>query len=557
MFDCRSRLSADHCNDPPATVMSRPLVLCLLIASVLAHGSALAQSSGKTSGQQDSVGKKLLESYKAVPIAFYVAKGEPNSCGKGCDTWIAADGMIDFGASGRLKKFLAERSHQKLPIFFHSAGGSVDHAIEIGRILRQQEVRAGVARTTPNACASSQPRDKACEAVKRAGKVLEAQLGISGSCSSACVYALVGAKIRLIAPGSRLGVHASVANRIFSNGTVLIAPLRQLQDINARTKRYLIEMGIDPGLLEVALGTPNENIRYLTRDEIARFRIDTRELMETPCAASEASPGRFVVDKLLVLAREGRYLERSFNVTCAKDPTDYWFSYRRNRVADEVELSLVRIDFPGRAAVFGPRSVSNWGGGEARNALVSAAELEEAARSNEIAVVEEGRAANRNLKIPTMGLAEALKKLRASCDQGQADATAAANPVKSAVPKLTETAWTVREDWPGRFSVNKLLQLSAVQDTAGRRLLRTLHVSCAKDPEDFWISYRRIPNDVEVSLVRMEIPERPAIFQSRGARRLGENEERNVLVSANGLEEAARSKKSPLLKKDAAVPTAS
>jgi hypothetical protein len=39
----------------------------------------------------------------APPMAFYVAKGAPDACGSGCDTWIAVEGHIDVGATFRLK----------------------------------------------------------------------------------------------------------------------------------------------------------------------------------------------------------------------------------------------------------------------------------------------------------------------------------------------------------------------------------------------------------------------------------------------------------------------
>src|SRR5476649_1376066 len=39
-------------------------------------------------------------------IMFFVAHGEPNACGHGCDEWIAAEGRIDVNAAQRLRKLL-------------------------------------------------------------------------------------------------------------------------------------------------------------------------------------------------------------------------------------------------------------------------------------------------------------------------------------------------------------------------------------------------------------------------------------------------------------------
>src|ERR1700680_572186 len=38
------------------------------------------------------------------PMAFYVAKGAAHSCGRGCDSWIAAEGQVDSGAAARFRE---------------------------------------------------------------------------------------------------------------------------------------------------------------------------------------------------------------------------------------------------------------------------------------------------------------------------------------------------------------------------------------------------------------------------------------------------------------------
>ena len=37
---------------------------------------------------------------------FYVARGAPDSCGRGCDRWIAVEGQINADAAGRFKAFV-------------------------------------------------------------------------------------------------------------------------------------------------------------------------------------------------------------------------------------------------------------------------------------------------------------------------------------------------------------------------------------------------------------------------------------------------------------------
>jgi hypothetical protein len=97
-------------------------------------------------------------------MVFYVAKGGPNSCGHGCNEWIAADGIIDGPAARRLDQLLAKLNGRKLPIFFHSPGGSAFGAVELGRLIHRQKLVAGVARTVPTGCDRDRLYEKPCQA---------------------------------------------------------------------------------------------------------------------------------------------------------------------------------------------------------------------------------------------------------------------------------------------------------------------------------------------------------------------------------------------------------
>ena len=53
---------------------------------------------------------------QAESMTFYVVKGAPDSCGRGCDSWIEADGKIESDTAARLKKFLERVRDRNLPI---------------------------------------------------------------------------------------------------------------------------------------------------------------------------------------------------------------------------------------------------------------------------------------------------------------------------------------------------------------------------------------------------------------------------------------------------------
>jgi hypothetical protein len=55
---------------------------------------------------------------KTPPMVFYVAKGSPDSCGAGCDSWIAVEGRVDGDTADRFRKFLHPLKDRHLPIYF-------------------------------------------------------------------------------------------------------------------------------------------------------------------------------------------------------------------------------------------------------------------------------------------------------------------------------------------------------------------------------------------------------------------------------------------------------
>jgi hypothetical protein len=221
------------------------------------------------------------------PVAFFVARGEADACGRNCDEWIAADGAIDLAAPQRLRALLDRLGRRKLPIYFHSPGGSITGALAIGRLLRERGLTAGVAWTVPQGCDPKVQREASCDKLKRSGRALPAQLDPSHTmCNSACVYAFVGAAVRRLAPGASLGIHSSSFSFIDRNGRASVRPSPTLLRATvaqsyALVTRYLADMGIDPALLTAARRVASDHIRFLTRAEVWRFNIDRRTFVES------------------------------------------------------------------------------------------------------------------------------------------------------------------------------------------------------------------------------------------------------------------------------------
>jgi len=90
------------------------------------------------------------------PMIFFVAKGEPDACGPGCNEWIAAEGMFDGpDVERRFRDVLSTVQGRNLPIVFNSLGGVIGEALVLGRLLRERRIAASIGESYPEGCTAS------------------------------------------------------------------------------------------------------------------------------------------------------------------------------------------------------------------------------------------------------------------------------------------------------------------------------------------------------------------------------------------------------------------
>ncbi|MDN5004836.1 hypothetical protein ACFQZO_28690 [Bradyrhizobium sp. GCM10027634] len=222
----------------------------------------------------------------ASTLTIYLAKGAPDSCGPGCDRWIAIEGEIDGNAAPRIRRFLAGVKDTQRPIYLYSPGGNVEQSYVIGRLLRGRKSIARVGRTLVTACAADAQVDAACLKTKNAGGEIDAELTTyHAMCNSACAYVFLGATSREVAPDAALAVHNSrLVLAIRGNPPpALIAELKQRRTAAADHDRtaYIVAMGTSRELDDLIRTVKFENLHMLTRAELYRFGVDTRPLAET------------------------------------------------------------------------------------------------------------------------------------------------------------------------------------------------------------------------------------------------------------------------------------
>jgi hypothetical protein len=236
-----------------------------------------------TSAWADSEAEKALaEVNKIPPMEFVIAKGAADACGTGCDSWIAAEGRIVPGTPARLRAVLDKLGKRNLPIFFASPGGKVNEGLEIGRMLRQRKMTAGIGRTVPANCMPAKSLSD-CGKLLREKPDSEATLWTKDvGCNSSCAYAILGAVKRDIAPTAHIGVHtvhfdhSALGQSTSQRQRDQIAKASEIR-FRRQILAYLAEMKIDRALLELALQTKFEHAYFLTRAEIFDLGIDRRE----------------------------------------------------------------------------------------------------------------------------------------------------------------------------------------------------------------------------------------------------------------------------------------
>lgn len=157
------------------------------------------------------------------------------------DGRLIATGSIAPGSARTFAAEIDERGAYVKTVVLTSAGGSVQDAMEMGRLIRAKNIATEV----------------------EPGHI----------CASSCPLVFAGGTTRKAAPKAELGVHQMVAlgpRPLNQNEAMADA-----QRISAQVQGYLKEMGVDLGLWVRAMETPNTRLYNLTPAEMLEFKLAT------------------------------------------------------------------------------------------------------------------------------------------------------------------------------------------------------------------------------------------------------------------------------------------
>jgi hypothetical protein len=141
-------------------------------------------------------------------------------------------------------------------IVFNSPGGNVGSALRLGRMIRA----AGLDTL----------------------QVRQLQ------CASACSLAFLGGVHRDAEPGS-IGVHRAFLKP--ADGMSNEEAAARVQLGTAAITSYVVEMGVDPKLMELASSYDQHDIKYLSASEMAELRVTNVASSQSPADTSQVSTG--------------------------------------------------------------------------------------------------------------------------------------------------------------------------------------------------------------------------------------------------------------------------
>lgn len=183
-------------------------------------------------------------------------------CKPDCPMIIFANGQITAESPNEFYQFVATTpgiDKVRNAVMINSPGGQVVGALMLGLVWKQLNMVTYVARPI----------------VDGAGN---AAAIVPARCFSACAYALMGARTRIVPEGSQVGIHRMhsfayqrdpAENRYESRH--VFAPDRDVEIL----RRYTKIVGIDPKLIDLAEAVSPTTIRVLTQAEMKALRVTT------------------------------------------------------------------------------------------------------------------------------------------------------------------------------------------------------------------------------------------------------------------------------------------
>ncbi len=191
----------------------------------------------------------------AAPMTFRLMDvGSARNCGAKCVQVIVAEGEIgeatpqDFAAFVRQQRL---NPKARGVIFLHSPGGRVVASMNLGRMFRRAGAAVVIARVGQGGFSAAQ-------------------------CYSACVYALMGARKRVVPPGSQIGIHRMFMYERFGGASedgVKLSRTYAGPELVNQLGDYAGMMGVSRELVYTAERVGSDRVHIVSPQEMRRWRL--------------------------------------------------------------------------------------------------------------------------------------------------------------------------------------------------------------------------------------------------------------------------------------------
>jgi hypothetical protein len=233
---------------------------------------------------------------------------------------------------------------------------------------------------------------------------------------------MLGATTREVAPDAVLAVHTAKVTVHFRGDVAPPAEVRAAANQRGRERadhmvaNYVVKMGADIGLFDLARSIKFESMHVLTRDEIVRFGIDRRDVAETAWKFENGT--RSMVHKVATVKDDGGKSWRlsQWRIICAGSEQ---FELDFQRPAGSSAFPSVTMRLAGGAQAFHSPPVKLqgyefWATRLSRTAIQGLAD-DTQFEFTESSLTADGKRAIRAAKFSTEGLATALASLAETC----------------------------------------------------------------------------------------------------------------------------------------------
>ena len=270
------------------------IVCCLALASAGLADAASKKKKTKKAPAAPAISKPIYE----APMRVVIVRSSSPSCEPLCPEWIAAEGEITGATPGAFSKVFKQMGKRKLPIIIRSPGGSIQAALEIGRMIRKRGLDVSLGWTSYTGCA---PDQKSCKLPpEQKGIYRGLVLSSRAFCNSACPLILAGGVTRLAPSDTYVGVHQPKTTwtreivtyreryrivkgkkKVIERKIVGRKPGKSRvtyghdKALRKKLTAYYKEMGVDPKILDEAEKTKYKDIDYLTPAEVNQFHLRT------------------------------------------------------------------------------------------------------------------------------------------------------------------------------------------------------------------------------------------------------------------------------------------